>query len=244
MDNDNLIISIPSGPVLKLVYVQGGKFMMGSDAKNAFDLEKPAHPVRLSDFYLGKFPVTQEVWQVVMGDNPSDFKGERRPVENVSWQDAQEFLARLSQQTGRAFRLPTEAEWEYAARGGKHSQGYIYAGSDRLKQVGWYNENSGSETHAVGLLYDNELGLYDMSGNVWEWCQDWFSKEYYAECYQQGTVDDPHGTDTGSRRVLRGGGWFGSPVHCRCVFRSYGQPEDRNRFIGLRLALPFQSAGS
>ncbi|WP_339133307.1 MAG: formylglycine-generating enzyme family protein [Candidatus Electrothrix sp. GW3-4] len=243
MHNEEPTIQLPSGPVIELRYVQGGKFMMGDD-KSEYGDEKPAHPVRLSDFYLGKFPVTQEVWQAVMNNNPSSFKGEHRPVETVSWEDAQEFLARLNQQTGRVFRLPTEAEWEYAAQGGRHSEGYIYAGSDRLKQVGWYEKNSGDETHEVGLLYDNELGLYDMSGNVWEWCQDWFSKEYYVACHQQGTVDNPQGPDTGSYRVLRGGGWIYYPVGCRSIYRSSNPPVYRHHHIGFRLALPSQSAGS
>ncbi len=243
MQKENLTIRIPSGPPIELVYVQGGVFMMGSDNSEAPDREKPAHKVKLSDFYIGKYPVTQDIWQTIMGNNPSRFQGEKRPVEQVSWEDVQKILVRLNQQTGKNFRLPTEAEWEYAARGGIYSQGYTYAGSDRLKQVGWYNENSNDQTQFVGQLLANELGLQDMSGNVWEWCQDWFSEEYYEECQKRGVVEYPKGPDKGSGRVLRGGGYFGNSLYCRSVDRDRRDPEDRLDFIGFRLVLPFQAAG-
>ncbi len=172
-------------------------------------------------------------------DNPARFKGDDRPVERVSWEDAQGFIQELNKQTGKAFRLPTEAEWEYAARGGKYSQGYLYAGSDRLKQVGWYDENSGSQTREVGLLLGNELGLCDMSGNVLEWCGDWFGENYYAECQEKGMVKDPQGPLSGSNRVLRGGSWFGDARGCRCSYRDGDAPGLRNGNIGFRLVLPF-----
>lgn len=227
---------------------------MGDD-NGEYDDEKPAHRVRVSGFWMGRFQVTQRLWQAVMKGNPSEFKGERRPVEQVSWDDAQEFLRTLNalpdvqafvcqlEPPGAAFRLPTEAEWEYAARGGKYSQDYKYAGSDRAKQVAWHKANSGDETHEVGLLLPNELNLHDMSGNVWEWCQDWFSGEYYAACHQQGVAENPQGPDSGEYRVLRGGSWFFDLLDCRAVFRLYDPPVYRDVSIGFRLVLAFK-AGS
>lgn len=210
---------------------------MGDDS-GEYDDEKPAHLVRLDDFYIGKYPVTQRLWQAVMENNPSRFKGERRPVEQVSWHDAQEFLGRLNQLADKNFRLPTEEEWEYAARGGRYSQGCKYAGSDRAKQVAWHDANSDNETHEVGLLLPNELGLHDMSGNVWEWCADWFAEEYYAQCHQRGMVDAPQGADSGELRVLRGGGYFFYSQYCRAVTRNDGSPENRYDDLGFRLVLP------
>ncbi|MCW5203670.1 formylglycine-generating enzyme family protein [Desulfobulbus sp. US4] len=244
MPKETLIIQIPDGSTIELIYVQGGTFTMGSDDSEALDREKPAHQVKLSDFYIGKYPVTQEQWQAVTKENPSRFQDEQRPVEQISWNDTQKFLEKLNQLTGKKFRLPTEAEWEFAARGGIYSQGYKYAGSDRLKQVGWYRENSDDQTHEVGLLLANELGLHDMSGNVWEWCQDWFSDKYYAECHKHDTVENPQGPEKGTYRVLRGGGYFYSPVYCRSVYRDGNEPGNRRRYIGFRLVLPFQAVGS
>jgi len=244
MPKENLTIQIPDGPSIELVYVQGGTFMMGNDDPKSSDREKPAHQVKLSDFYIGKFPVTQEQWQAVMENKPSNFEGEKRPVEKVSWNDTQEFLTQLNQLTKKKFRLPTEAEWEFAARGGIYSQGYKYVGSDRLKQVGWYDDNSDDQTHEVGQLLANELCIHDMSGNVWEWCRDWFDGDYYAECHKKGVVENPQGPDTGAGRVLRGGSFFNSPVYCRSVSRFSSEPGHRYRFIGFRLVLPFQAAGS
>ncbi|WLE98462.1 MAG: SUMF1/EgtB/PvdO family nonheme iron enzyme [Candidatus Electrothrix communis] len=244
MPKENLTIQLPDGPTIELIYVQGGTFTMGSDDSEALDREKPAHQVKLSDFYIAKYPVTQEQWQAVTGENPSGFQGEQQPVEKVSWHDTQEFLEKLNQITGKGFRLPTEAEWEFAARGGIYSQGYKYAGSDRLKQVGWYDDNSDDQTHEVGLLLANELGLHDMSGNVWEWCRDWFSDKYYEECHKRGVMENPQGPDKGTDRVLRGGSWIFHPVVCRSVDRYRTGPEIRRGFVGFRLVLPFQAVGS
>ncbi|MCB0545804.1 MAG: formylglycine-generating enzyme family protein, partial [Saprospiraceae bacterium] len=186
---------------------------------------------------------TQSVWQSVMRDNPSNFKGENRPVENVSWDDVQEFLKKLNSLTKQDYRLPTEAEWEFAARGGKHSEEYLYAGSDKLKQVGWYNANSNGETHEVGQKLGNELGLYDMSGNVYEWCYDWYNEKYYEECYKKGVVEDPQGPVQGYGRVVRGGSYFLSAQDCRAAYRIIFGPANRNSVIGFRLALSLQSVG-
>ena len=170
VEKNNFTEKLEKGLSFEMVYVAGGEFEMGRKDAEAEDWEKPVHKVILSPFFMSKYLVTQELWESVMGDNPSSFKGTDRPVEKVSWNDAQVFVEKLNVQTGKQYRLPTEAEWEYAARGGKRSMGFLYAGSDKLKEVGWYDANSGNETHPVGQLLGNELGIYDLSGNVWEWC--------------------------------------------------------------------------
>ena len=187
-----------------MVYVSGGTFTMGATSEqgsDALDREKPTHSVTLSSFYLCKYEVTQALWRAVMGNNPSSFKGNNLPVQNVSWNDCQTFISRLNNLTGRIFRLPTEAEWEYAARGGNRSRGYKYSGSNVLSDVAWYDDNSGGKTHPVGSKSPNELGLYDMSGNVWEWCSDWYGT------YSSSSQTNPTGASCGSSRVRRGGGW-------------------------------------
>ena len=163
-------------PQIEMVFVKGGTFMMGAtpeQGSDAGDGEKPVHSVTVSDFYIGKYEVTQAQWKAVMGKNPSHYKGENRPVERVSWYDIQKFIEKLNAKTGKRYRLPTEAEWEYAARGGNQSKGYKYSGSNDIGSVAWYTNNSGDRTHPVGQKQPNELGLYDMTGNVWEWCSDW-----------------------------------------------------------------------
>jgi len=217
---------------------------MGSEEEEAHEDEQPIHEVQLSDFKMGKYPVTQALWKAVMGqdNNPSYFPGDNRPVEWVSWNDAQQFIEKLNQQTGENYRLPTEAEWEYAARGGQKSRMYKYAGSNHLEEVGWFDENSHFETKPVGLKDPNELGLYDMSGNVDEWCLDWYSGNYYEKCKQDGLVVDPKGPKDGPYRVLRGGGWDGFAGFCRSTFRDDFFPESGSRF-GFRLVLSLQSVG-
>ncbi|MCI5138866.1 MAG: formylglycine-generating enzyme family protein [Candidatus Electrothrix sp. AR1] len=237
MPKENLTIHLPDGPAIELVYVQGGTFMMGSDDTKAHDREKPAHQVKLSDFYIGKYPVTQKQWQAVTGENPSEFQGEKRPVKNVSWDDAQGFLEKLNQLAGKKFRLPTEAEWEFAARGGIYSQGYKYAGSDRLKQVGWYIKNSNNKTQKVGLLLPNELALYDMSGNVWELCLTHVSKEYREKIYKNHKAKYFHTSRFDSHPVLRGGSSFNSPAGCRPIKGRIISTGDLTGLIGFRLTL-------
>ena len=222
-----------------MVAVQGGTFQMGAaaDDEDADDDEKPQHAVTLADYYIGATEVTQALWKAVMDNNPSYFIGDDLPVENVSWNDCQEFIAKLNEATGMTFRLPTEAEWEYAARGGNKSGGFTYAGSNTLAEVAWYKENSENQTHAVAGKKPNELGLYDMSGNVYEWCSDWYNADYYADS----PSSSPQGPETGSRRVLRGGGWNAGPRGCRASFRNSNTPGYRfiSLYLGLRLVLQF-----
>ena len=219
-----------------MVAVQGGTFTMGATPEqggDADDDEKPAHEVTLSSYYIGQTEVTQELWTAVMGSNPSSFqgKGANLPVETVSWNDCQEFIEKLNAITGRRFRLPTEAEWEYAARGGNRSRGYKYSGGNDIGSVAWYDGNRGSKTHAVATKAANELGIYDMSGNVWEWCQDWYGG------YSSAAQTNPTGPTSGSSRVLRGGSWLSFAEICRSSSRCcYGAPGSFNS-LGLRLAL-------
>ena len=213
----------------QMVFVQGGSFMMGSDDDD--DDAKPVHQVTLSDFHIGKFHVTQAQWKVIIANNPSFFKGDDLPVEQVSWHDVQEFIKKLNEKTGGKYRLPTEAEWEYAARGGQKSKGYKYSGSDNLGEVAWFYGNSGSKSHQVGKLKPNEIGLFDMSGNVMEWCQDWAAK------YQNYPVKNPSGRTTGNSRIVRGGSWeLYEYDFCRVSDRNaYNWPDCRANDIGFRL---------
>ena len=223
--------------VNNMVRVEGGTFTMGATSEQGSEAdsdEKPAHQVTLSSFSIGKYEVTQEEWEAVMGSNPSKFKGAKRPVEQVSWNDCQEFIRKLNALTGKRFRLPTEAEWEFAARGGNRSNGYKYSGSNDQGNVAWYRDNSDDITHLVGLKLPNELGLYDMSGNVWEWCQDWFDSSYYGKSPSTNPVNN---TST-SNRVNRGGSWFYDLARdCRVSYRYGFAPDGRNGHLGFRLAL-------
>ena len=223
-------------PDIAMVYVSGGTFTMGATSEqgsDAYDREKPAHSVTLSGYYIGKYEVTQELWKAVMGSNPSYYKGDNLPVEQVSWNDVQEFLWKLNAMTGKRYRLPTEAEWEFAARGGNSSRGYKYSGGNSLGSVAWYYDNSGSRTHAVGTKSPNELGIYDMSGNVREWCQDWYNSSYYGSSPRT----NPQGPNSGSFRVSRGGSWDYGASHCRVSFRYGSTPGSRFINLGFRLAL-------
>ena len=223
------------GVQFKMVRVEGGTFQMGATSEqgsDAYDNEYPVHSVTLSDYYIGQTEVTQELWEAVMGSNLSYFKGNNQcPVENVSWNDCQEFIKKLNRLTGKNFRLPTEAEWEYAARGGNKSKGYKYSGSNDADAVAWYYDNSGSKTQPVAQKQANELGLYDMSGNVWEWCQDWYDD------YTSRSQNNSKGANTGSSRVLRGGSWYNFAWFMRVSYRGYFTPDYRVNYLGLRLAL-------
>ncbi len=222
------------GVTFTMIAVRGGTFTMGATPEQGGDAdsdEKPVHRVTLSSFMIGQTEVTQELWQAVMGNNPSNFKGAKLPVKEVSWDDCQEFIKKLNALTGKRFRLPTEAEWEYAARGGVKSQGYKYSGSDNLDDVAWYGDNSGSKTHAVATKRPNELGLYDMSGNVKEWCQDWYGD------YSSSAQTNPQGPTSGYYRVIRGGGWGVDARYCHVADRGRNFAGDRNGSLGFRLAL-------
>ena len=221
---------------MEFVLIEPGTFEMGSPETEAgrFDDEGPVHTVTLSQpFYLGKYEVTQEQWQAVMGNNPSDFSGcgSNCPVENVSWEDAQEFIVRLNRNEGvNMYRLPTEAEWEYAARAGTQTAYHFGDDADQLGAYAWYNENSDRETHPVGQKQPNGWGLYDMLGNVWEWTAGWYGP------YSAGSVTDPRGPSTGARRVARGGSWSYYARYCRAANRSRDSPGFRNISLGFRLA--------
>ena len=228
-----------NGVEFKMIAVEGGEFQMGEEGKwYEFGKDNRAHSVTLSDYYIGETQVTQELWKAVMGINPSNFKdGENLPVDSVNYNDCVKFVEKLNSllsgqlPNGRKFRLPTEAEWEFAARGGNRSKGFLYAGSNHAYDVAWYNGNSGSVTHPVKQKHANELGLYDMSGNVWEWCYDWYCE------YSTSSQTNPKGPSTGSARVLRGGGWDDYARYCRVAYRCYNSPDYRNGYYGLRLAL-------
>jgi formylglycine-generating enzyme required for sulfatase activity len=219
----------------EMVSVRGGTFTMGCTSEQGGDcwtFEGPAHLVTLSDFQIGKYEVTQGQWEAVMGNNPSTFSGcPSCPVEKVSWDDVQEFISQLNAMTGKQYRLPTEAEWEYAARGGSQSRGYKYSGSSNVGSVAWYDGNSGDKTHSVGQKSHNELGIYDMSGNVWEWCQDWYGR------YSNGSESNPRGPVSGSDRVYRGGGWSYDASYSRVSSRSFTDTDKRILNLGFRLAL-------
>ena len=234
--SDDEITFTVKGVSFKMIKVNGGTFAMGAtyeQGNDSFLDEKPMHQVSLSSwYYLGETEVTQELWKVVMKDNPCHFRGSTLPVENVSWNECRTFISKLNAMTGENFRLPSEAEWEFAARGGNRSKGYKYSGSNTLDDVAWYVNNSGGKTHPVKTKSPNELGLYDMSGNVWEWCQDWYGG--YAGTAQT----DPQGPDTGSRRVYRGGSWGNSAWRCRVAIRDRLDPVNSPVNLGLRLACP------
>ena len=223
--------------------------------------EKPVHKVTLSDFYISKFQITQKLWQEVMGNSPSNFKGDNLPVEQVSWDDAVKFCNKLSEIAGKqpyyyinkrdpnnkssvddikwtvsinkganGYRLPTEAEWEYAARGDEETKGYKYAGSNNIDEVAWYDKNSNNQTHHVGKKKPNKLGIYDMSGNVWEWCYDLYGN------YEKGEVENPQVAKTDSRRVIRGGSWGNTADSCRVAQRGSNGAGNRSDYDGCRIA--------
>ncbi|MCQ2976354.1 MAG: formylglycine-generating enzyme family protein [Bacteroidales bacterium] len=240
-----VVVKKPEVPVIKditvklspklsidMIYVEGGTFNMGTK-DGAFN-ESPVHPVTLKDFYISKFLVYQDVWSLFM-NNKSDFKGFERPVDSVTWDECQQFLTKINISTNKSFRLPTEAEWEYAARGGKLSQNFKFSGSNNIDEVAWYGFNkANSSTHNVGNLAPNELGIFDMSGNVCEWCSDW-----YRDKYSFIPNINPIGPETGEYKVLRGGSWRSYQENCTVFARDKASPNSTSKNIGFRLVLPF-----
>ena len=224
-----------NGVTFAMVNVEGGTFAMGNpdyQSDEDFYNEGPVHQVTVSSFSIGQTEVTQELWQAVMGWNYSGHGGNLQyPAEYMTWSICQEFIAKLNEMTGKNFRLPTEAEWEFAARGGNKSNGYQYAGSNDIDEVAWYTSNSGGATHEVGTKAPNELGIYDMSGNVWEWCSDWYG-EYSADAQV-----DPTGPESGAEKVMRGGSWYGKAKKCRVAKRFKASALFGDDDIGLRLAM-------
>jgi len=231
-------VDLPDGQRLEMVWVEGGTFTMGSNTARGvshnYDATRPEHQVSVGSYYIGRFEVTQGVWKAVMGENPSKFTAnDSLPVEQLQWSDAQQFVTILSQLTGKRFRLPTEAEWEYAARGGAHAQNTPFAGCTRgtLEHHAWFCVNSERTTHKVGLLEPNELGIYDMSGNVAEWCSDWM-EPYGAE-----DQVDPRGGRVGSSRVLRGGHYNSVSAACTVYDRSWYTPTATSEYYGMRVVM-------
>ena len=224
----------------EMIEVEGGTFYMGAQADDssetnfdasAYQIESPVHQVTVSSYAIGKFEVTQDQWIAAMGNNPSNIIGDNLPVESITWEQVQSFISILNEQSGLNYRLPTEAEWEYAAKGGCESNGYMYSGNSVLNACGWYYSNSEATTHEVGSKIPNELGIYDMSGNVREWCNDWF--EYYSSSI----VENPQGAFDGSTKVNRGGSWTTPSVNCRNTYRHTNYPYESAVDLGFRLVL-------
>ena len=230
------IVFTVKGVKFTMMLVEGGTFAMGATSEQIVndtpEDEFPVHNVTLSNYYIGETEVTQELWNTVMGENPSNFKGDLQcPVEMVSWDDCQTFIAKLNELTGKAFRLPTEAQWEYAARGGKQTKKYLYSGGDDLDAVAWHYYNASETTHPVKTKRPNELHLYDMSGNVWEWCADWYGS------YSADGQTNPTGPAKGAKRVVRGGAWSYMSNYAPVAYRNYCEPDFSWYACGLRLAL-------
>jgi formylglycine-generating enzyme required for sulfatase activity len=234
-EKEVLTVDLGGGVTMEMVLISAGEFMMGSpdDGKNRFTNEGPQHKVKITKpFYMGKYEVTQAQWQRVMGNNPSPVKGsDKLPVETVSWDDCQDFLKKVNAMGPGVFRLPTEAEWEYACRAGTTTR--FYSGDDDggLDAIAWHGRNSGKKPHEVGGKAANPFGLYDMSGNVWEWCSDWFAP------YANAGETDPTGPGAGTYRVLRGGSWGYAPQGCRSAQRLWSLPNSRNDAAGFRVAV-------
>ena len=232
--DDSSISFEVNGVKFKMIKVEGGTFEMKETVQGGFlwlFSKEIVQKTTVSEYFIGETQVTQALWKAVMGNNPSYFKGDDLPVESVSWNDCKKFISKLNSLTGQNFRLPTEAEWEFAARGGNSSNHCQYSGSDKLGDVAWYDGNSGSKTHAVATKLPNELGLYDMSGNVWEWCADWYGS------YGSSSETNPTGPNSGSCRVYRGGSWFDDAGYCRVPYRYNYDPDNRSYYVGFRLAL-------
>ena len=225
-----------NGCSFKLIFIEGGTFSMGatSEQVGAYPDEKPVHSVTIDDYYIGETEVTQELYEAVMGNNPSQFKGDlQRPVEKMSWNSCNEFVQRLNELTGENFCLPTEAQWEYAARGGKNAEGMMYSGNNDIENVGWHKSNANGSTHSVKMKEPNALGLYDMTGNVMEWCQDYFGK--YTPDHQDNPVGAPYNYE--EKHVIRGGAWCFAAKHCRITNRTGEYPHSLSSASGFRIAM-------
>lgn len=256
MDERNGIISVNAGDVsfdititqsgcqwfesFEMIAVEGGTFYMGAQKDDptetnydvsAYQIESPVHQTSISSYAIGKFEVTQAQWNAAMGDNPSNIQGENLPVENVTWEEVQAFISILNEKSGLNYRLPTETEWEFAAKGGNKSEKFTYSGNSVLSACGWYYSNSEATTHEVGSKIPNELGIYDMSGNVREWCNDWFG--YYSSSME----DNPQGAYDGNMKVNRGGSWTTPAVNCRNTYRHTDYPYEKALDLGFRLVL-------
>ncbi|MCC6286825.1 MAG: formylglycine-generating enzyme family protein [Chitinophagaceae bacterium] len=213
-----------------MVWITGGRFVMGTDI-GEMD-ERPAYEVVVDGYAISKYPVTQRQWIAIMGNNPSEFAGcDQCPIDKVTWNDAQKFIEILNALTGKKYSLPTEAEWEYAAKGGKDWKQFRYSGSDNIDEVGWYATNGGRHPHQVGEKKPNAIGLYDMTGNVWEWCQDWYNKNYY----ELNENNNPVGPASGSGRVRRGGSWFTQAISCKVTTRNSVKQDYMDDIGGFRL---------
>lgn len=235
VNNGSSHIFIAHNVMIEMVRVEGGTFTMGATAEQASDAfsdELPTHKVTLSPFLIGKYEVSQTLWLAVMGENPSVNTGINLPVDNVTWNECQTFITKLNELTGKNFRLLTEAEWEYAARGGNKSKGYKYSGSNNLGDVAWYVDNSNNTSHAMGTKAPNELGIYDMTGNVMEWVSDWKGS------YSSGAQTNPTGPDSGTYRVNRGGSYGNVERLSRITNRNSIDPNMSSKTMGLRLCLP------
>lgn len=230
----NIQIPVKNGITIDMVRVKSGRLVMGATREmgSRFNSEIPRHEVAITEnFYIGKYEVTQALWKAVMGTNPSFFKGDNLPVENVSWNECKAFITKLNRLTGKRFRLPTEAEWEYAAYGGPENQGYMFSGGNDQTKVACYAGNSNGKTKPVGSKQPNELGIYDMSGNVAEWCQDWFGK------YTSGLKTNPKGPSSGTLKIYRGGSYKSDAWYVNCIYRSKANTNTKQNSIGFRLAL-------
>lgn len=216
---------------VEMIHVKGGSFFMGSEDVDADRDEMPVHEVQLKDFYIGKYEVTQAQWKNIMGKNPSYFRGDNLPVECVSFNDVQKFIKKLNSKTGEHYRLPTEAEWEYAAKGGYLNKNHTYSGSDKLQEIAWYVENSDSSTHVCGNKLPNELGIYDMCGNVHEWCSNQYDSLNYVYPHK---ILEKHTKYT--KYVFRGGSWISKDRYCRIANRNHNFGNIRNFSLGFRLA--------